>query len=121
VGEVDRAAPLVLVHGAGAGGWCWDPVAPLLGERGHPVYAPSLSGLDDPETGLDRHADDVVRVLDEHDLRGVVLVGHSYGGMPITVVAERAPERLRRLVYLDAFAPADGQSALDTRPDLAVS
>jgi pimeloyl-ACP methyl ester carboxylesterase len=58
-------------------------------------------------------------VLEEHDLGGVVLVGHSYGGMPITVAAERVPEGLARLVYLDAFAPADGQSALDTRPDLA--
>ena len=119
MGEVAGPATFVLVHGAGAGGWCWDPIVPLLEARGHRVFAPSLSGLDDPATGLDRHGADVVRVLEENDLRGVVLVGHSYGGMPITVAAERAPERLARLVYLDAFAPRDGQSAFDTRLDLA--
>jgi pimeloyl-ACP methyl ester carboxylesterase len=117
VGEV--AAPIVLVHGAGCGGWCWDLVVPVLRERGHSVYAASLSGLDDPETGLERHGADVVEILEEDDLHDVLLVGHSYGGMPITVAAERAPERLGRLVYLDAFAPRDGESALDTRPDLA--
>ncbi len=108
----------VLVHGSGAGGWCWDALAPLLRARGHEVHAPSLSGLEDPATGLERHVEDVVAVLEEHDLRGVQLVGHSYGGMPITGAAERVPERLARLVYLDASVPRDGECMLDTRPDL---
>ena len=80
------------------------------------MFAPSLTGLGDrvhlarPDVGLDTHIEDILNVLRYEELTDVVLVGWSYGGMVITGVAERAPERLARLVYLDAFVPDDGQS-----------
>jgi len=75
-----------------------------LGERAH---------LASPEFGLETHVQDVLGVLHYEDLSDVILLGHSYGGMVATVTADRAPERIRRLAYLDAFAPRDGQSLLD--------
>lgn len=113
--------PFVLVHGSGGGAWSWDPVAPILERAGHEVLAPTLPGMDHPRTTLADHVRAVVDLLEERDLRDVVLVGHSYGGMPITGAAEHVPARLRRLVYLDAFVPEDGQCAFDTRPDLAAT
>jgi pimeloyl-ACP methyl ester carboxylesterase len=110
---------LVLVHGAWRGGWCWRFVRALLEKSGHQVYAPSLTGLGErkhlarPEIDLDTHITDVVCLLEMEDLRDVVLVGHSYGGMVITGAADRAPERIGRLVYLDAFVPEDGKCILD--------
>jgi pimeloyl-ACP methyl ester carboxylesterase len=107
----------VLVHGAWHGGWCWRFVRPLL--RGHEVFAPSLTGLGErkhlarPDIDLDTHVEDVVSLLEMEDLHDVVLVGHSYGGMVITGVADRAHARIRRLVYLDAFVPESGKCALD--------
>lgn len=109
----------VLVHGGGHGGWCWDRVAPLVRAAGHDVHAPTLTGLAEragevgPEVDLDRHIDDVVDVLVRHDLRDVVLVGHSYGGMVITGVADRAGGRVGTLVFLDAANPTDGQALTD--------
>jgi pimeloyl-ACP methyl ester carboxylesterase len=107
----------VLVHGAWHGGWKWRLVRPLL--EGHSVFAPSLTGLGDrrhlarPDIDLDTHVSDIVSLLEMEDLRDVVLVGHSYGGMVITGAADRVPERIRRLVYLDAFVPANGKCLLD--------
>ncbi len=112
-------ATFVLVHGAWHGGWCWRKVTPLLRAAGHEVYTPTLTGLGErvhlasPEIGLSTHIQDVVNVLEYEDLREVVLVGHSYGGMVIAGVADRAAERLAHLVYLDAFVPADGQALVD--------
>lgn len=109
----------VLVHGAWHGGWCWRFLAPLLRRAGHDVFTPTLTGLGErahlarPEIDLDLHVQDVVAVLEMEDLREVVLLGHSYGGMVITGVAERCPERIRRLVYLDAFVPENGKCLLD--------
>jgi pimeloyl-ACP methyl ester carboxylesterase len=109
----------VLVHGYWDGGWAWSQVAPLLRAAGHQVYTPTLTGsgervhLRHPGITLDTHVQDIVNVLRYEDLREVVLVGWSYGGMVITGVAERAPERLAHLVYLDAFVPQDGQSLAD--------
>jgi len=109
----------VLIHGAWHGGWCWRFVRPLLERAGHTVYAPSLTGLGErrhmarPDTDLETHIEDVVSLLEMEDLREVVLVGHSYGGMVITGAADRAPERIARLVYLDAFVPEDGKCTLD--------
>lgn len=108
----------MLVHGSGGGAWAWDGVRPLLEQAGHRVRCPSLSGMGDAETSLEDHVGDVVRTITRDDLNRVQLVGHSYGGMPITGAAEHVPERLARLVYLDAFVPEDGSSAFDTRPDL---
>jgi pimeloyl-ACP methyl ester carboxylesterase len=113
---------VVLVHGAFVGGWSWRKVARLLDDAGHTVYAPSLTGLGDrahlarPEIDLALHVEDVVALIEAEELRNVVLVGHSYGGMVITDVAARVPTRLAHLVYLDAFVPNAGQSLLDLVP-----
>jgi pimeloyl-ACP methyl ester carboxylesterase len=110
-------ATYVLVHGAWHGGWCWRFLRPFL--KGHEVFAPSLTGLGErkhlarPGIDLDTHIQDVVSLLEMEDLRDVVLVGHSYGGMVITGAADRAHGRIRRLVYLDAFVPENGKCALD--------
>lgn len=112
-------ATYVLVHGGGHGGWCYQRVARLLQEDGHVVYAPTLTGqgershLLDEKVDLDRHIEDVVAVLRFEDLRDAILVGHSYGGMVITGVADRAADRVGRLVYLDAANPRNGQSLVD--------
>jgi pimeloyl-ACP methyl ester carboxylesterase len=109
----------VLVHGGGHGGWCYRSVARILRAEGHDVYAPTLTGLGErshlvgPHVDLDMHIRDVVAVLYYEDLRDVILVGHSYGGMVITGVADRAAARVGRLVYLDAANPVNGQSLLD--------
>ena len=121
-------ATFLLVHGAWHGAWCWDRVTPLLQAAGHRVIAPTLTGLGDlahlmsPNIGIETHVADVVRPLAADGLRGVVLVGHSYGGFLITAAAHRAPERLSHLVYLDAFVPEDGQSLLElVTPDTRAS
>ena len=109
----------VLVHGAWAGGWKWRFVAPILRRAGHEVYTPTLTGLGErahlarAEIDLDVQIQDVVALLEMEDLREVVLLGHSYGGMVVTGVAERCAERIRRIVYLDAFVPENGKCALD--------
>ena len=109
-------ATFVLVHGGGHGGWCYQPVARLLQARGHVVYAPSLPGMGEhshqlhPGIDLDAHIDDVVNLLQWEDLTDAILVGHSYGGMVITGVADRAVQRVGHRVYLDAAYPRDGES-----------
>ncbi len=108
----------VLVHGAWGGGWDWRTVADLLGAQGHRVLRVTLTGLGErvhlasPEVGLDTHINDVVNTLLYEDLRDVTLVGHSYGGMVITGVADRLPERLGHLVYVDALVPEHGESVM---------
>ncbi len=112
-------ATYVLVHGGGHGGWCYQRVARLLRAAGHEVYAPTLTGLGErshtvgPNVDLDLHIRDVVAVLHFENLHDVILVGHSYGGMVITGVADRAAGRVGRLVYLDAATPVNGQSLVD--------
>jgi len=110
-------ANIILVHGAFTGGWYWQRVTPLLRAAGHQVWAPSLTGAGErahllsPKVTLATHIEDIANVLRYEDLRDVVLVGHSYGGMVITGVADRVPERLAQLIYLDAAYPRDGQNA----------
>jgi pimeloyl-ACP methyl ester carboxylesterase len=112
-------ATYVLVHGGGHGGWCYQRVARLLRSGGHDVYTPTLSGLGErsnlltPDIDLDLHVRDVVAVLHYEDLRDVILVGHSYGGMVITGAADRAADRVGKVVYLDAANPENGQSLVD--------
>ena len=112
-------ATYVLVHGGGHGGWCYQRVARILRAEGHEVYTPTLTGLGerahllDDRVDLDRHVADVAAVLRVEDLRDVILVGHSYGGMVITGAADREPDRVGRLVYLDAATPVHGQSLVD--------
>lgn len=115
-------ARVVLVHGTTAGGWVWKTIAPRLLAAGHAVYTPTLTGLGErshllsPLIDLDTHITDVCNVLEFEDLTEVALVGHSYGGMVITGVADRMPERLSKLIYLDALVPHDGEAALDLIP-----
>jgi len=110
---------LVSVHGAWAGGWQMKRVAPFLEAQGWKVYRPSLSGLGEhfntasPDIGLGTHIDDIVNFIEFEDLHDVILLGHSYGGMVITGVADRIPGRIRRLVYLDALLPANGESLMN--------
>jgi pimeloyl-ACP methyl ester carboxylesterase len=112
-------ATYVLVPGGAHGGWCYQRVARALRAAGHDVYAPSLTGLGErshlrsPNVDLDLHVQDVVALLHYEDLRDVILVGHSYGGMVITGAADRAAERVGRLVFLDAANPVNGQSLVD--------
>jgi pimeloyl-ACP methyl ester carboxylesterase len=112
-------AVFVLVHGAWHGGWCWKKVAERLRAAGHEVHAPTLTGLGErshltsPQVGLSTHIQDVVNLLQWERLEDVVICGHSYGGMVITGVADRAGERLSSMVYLDALIPEHGQRAFD--------
>src|ERR1700761_3818718 len=109
----------VLVHGAWHGGWCWRRVADRLTAKGHYVLAPALSGVGErshlkPEDiDLTAQIDDVMGDMKWKDLDDIVLVGHSYGGMVITGVAEQMRERIGAIVYLDAFMPGDGQALAD--------
>jgi pimeloyl-ACP methyl ester carboxylesterase len=115
-------ATFVVAHGAWSAAWAWTRVRPLLQMRGHEIFTPTYTGLGErahqaaPGITLSTHVEDVLGVLTFEDLRDVVLVGHSYGGMVATVLADRAPERLRHVVYLDAFVPRDGQSLFDLLP-----
>jgi pimeloyl-ACP methyl ester carboxylesterase len=112
-------ATFVLTHAAWHGAWCWKKVAPLLRAAGHEVFTPTLSGLGErahlahPLVGLETHIQDVANLLVYEDLREAILVGHSNGGTLITGVADREPERLAHLVYLDAFVPENGQATID--------
>jgi pimeloyl-ACP methyl ester carboxylesterase len=112
-------ATYVLVPGGGHGGWCYQRVARLLRDAGHEVYAPTLTGVGErshlvgPHIDLHLHITDVVNVLHYEGLRDVILVGHSYGGMVITGTADRAADRVGKLVYLDAANPRNDQSLVD--------
>jgi pimeloyl-ACP methyl ester carboxylesterase len=117
-----RSTTFVLVHGAWHGGWCWTKLAPLLRTAGHQVFAPTLTGLGErvhqlsADVDLGTHVQDVAALLEYEDLRDVILVGHSYGGMVIAGVAAAAAPRVAGLVYLDAFLPEDGKSVKDYAP-----
>jgi pimeloyl-ACP methyl ester carboxylesterase len=111
-----RAQTYVIVHGAWGGGWDWKQVDSALEASGSKVYRPTLTGLGErvhlltPAVDLTTHIMDILNVIAFENLRDVVLVGHSYGGMVITGVADRIPDRIRRLVYVDAILPEDGES-----------
>ena len=115
-------ATLVFIHPAWFGGWCWRDVARPLRLAGHEVWTPTLTGFGErahlatPAVTLGTHVDDVIGLLEFEDLHDVTLVGSSSAGTVITAVADRCPERVARLVYLDAFVPSDGQSTLDLLP-----
>lgn len=115
-------ACFVLVHGGGHGGWCYKKVARLLRIAGHDVYTPTLTGLGERQrlltaaTDLSTHICDIVNSVIYEDLNDIILVGHSYGGMVITGVADRLPGRIRELVYLDAAHLFEGESLVDVAP-----
>ena len=112
-------ATFLVAHGAWSAGWAWKKMRPLLRERGHQLFSPTYSGIGERshranrDIDLETHIADILAVLQFEDLKDLILIGHSYGGMVATGVADRAPERLSRLVYLDAFVPRDGQSLFD--------
>jgi pimeloyl-ACP methyl ester carboxylesterase len=115
-------ATFVLVHGGGHGGWCWKWTAGALRAAGHEVYTPTLTGfgershLDTSAITFETFVDDVANVLRFEDLRDVVLVGHSMGGMVVPRVAEVVPERVACVVWLAAVVARDGESLLDAVP-----
>lgn len=111
----------VIVHGAWGGGWAFKEVDALLTASGAVAYRPTLTGqgervhLATKDTGLDTHIADIVNTILFEDLYDVILVGHSYGGMVVTGVADSIPERIKKLVYLDAMVPENGQSVVTIR------
>ena len=115
-------ACFVIVHGAWGGGWEWAAVARHLRASGHDVFTPTLRGMGERSNdrgviGLADHVADIVSVCEFEQLRDVVLCGASYGGMPVTGAADAIAERVRLLLYIDALAPRDGESALDLLPE----
>jgi pimeloyl-ACP methyl ester carboxylesterase len=112
----------IFVHGAWGGGWCYGGVAKILRLKGHEVYTPTNTGLGErvhlyrPSISLETHVEDIMNVIKWEGIEDIMLVGHSYGGMIITVVADRIPEKIRTLVYLDAFVPEDGKCQFDYLP-----
>lgn len=121
-------ATFVIVHGGWGGGWEWGEVAGYIRTGEHVVHTPTLTGLGErshlahPTVDLDTHIQDIVNVLTFEDLHDVILVGHSYGGMVVTGVVDRAPERLAHVAYVDAMIPRDGESVFDfSGPDMAAA
>jgi|SRR5471032_280295 pimeloyl-ACP methyl ester carboxylesterase len=112
-------ASVVLAHGAWSSAWAWKKMRPLLRAAGHEFFSPSYTGLGQrahlakPDIDLDTHVQDVVSAIEFEDLKDITLLGHSYGGMVATGVADKVGSRIARVIYLDAFAPKDGQSLFD--------
>jgi pimeloyl-ACP methyl ester carboxylesterase len=113
------AATFLVCHGAWSAGWAWKKMHPPMAAAGHRLVTPTYTGLGErdhlanPSIDLETHIQDVLRVIRYEDLRDIVLIGHSYGGMVATGVADRARDRIAQLIYLDAFVPDDGQSLWD--------
>ena len=111
----------LFVHGAWGGGWEYKKVDSLFAAQGDKAYHPTLTGLGErvhlanADINLSTHITDIVNVMRFEDLHNVILVGHSYGGMVISGVAEQVPDRIAKLIYLDAFVPNDGESLLSAR------
>ena len=109
----------LVCHGAWSAGWAWKKMHPLMAAAGHRLVTPTQTGIGErahlanPSIDLETHIQDILNVIRYEDLRDIVLIGHSYGGMVATGVADRARDRITQLIYLDAFVPDDGQSLLD--------
>jgi len=114
-----RGTTFLVAHGAWSAGWAWKKMHPLLEAAGHRLITPTCTGLGErehlanPSIDLETHILDVLGVIKFEQLQGFTLIGHSYGGMVATGVADRVPDRIRKLVYLDAFVPRDGQALVD--------
>lgn len=114
---IDDSKPtFVIVHGAWGGSWAFREVEMRLRQKGYDVYRPSLTGLGERhhlahnDVNLSTHLDDVINAILFEELEDIILVGHSYGGMVISGVAHRIPERIKSMIYIDAFVPDDGES-----------
>ena len=117
---------ILVAHGAWSAGWVWKKMHPLMAAAGHRLITPTQTGLGErehlatPSVDLETHVQDLLGVIKHEELNDFVLLGHSYGGMVATGVADRVPERISQFIYLDAFVPRDGQSLLDLQgPDAA--
>jgi len=114
-------ATFLICHGAWSAGWAWKKMRPLLRGAGHEVFTPTYTGIGErvhqasPDVDLDTHIQDVLGVIAFEGLSDIVLLGHSYGGMVITGVADRVPEKIKQMIYLDAFVPENGQSVASLR------
>jgi pimeloyl-ACP methyl ester carboxylesterase len=112
-------ATFLVCHGAWSAGWAWKKLHPLMNAAGHRLVTPTYTGLGErehlanPSIDLETHIHDILNVIKYEDLHDIVLIGHSYGGMVATGVADRARDRVVQLIYVDAFVPKDGQSLLD--------
>ena len=112
----------LVCHGAWSAGWAWKKMHPLMQAAGHRLVTPTYTGLGErahlasPSVDLETHIQDVLNVIKYEDLRDIVLIGHSYGGMVATGVADRARDRVTQLIYIDAFVPKDGQALADLVP-----
>jgi pimeloyl-ACP methyl ester carboxylesterase len=115
-------ATFIVAHGAWSAGWVWKKMHPLMRAKGHELITPTYTGLGERVhlasslIGLETHIQDMLMVLQMEDVRDAILIGHSYGGMVATGVADLAAERISKLVYLDAFVPAHGKSVFDLVP-----
>lgn len=116
---MNNSLNLVLVHGSWHGGWCWKKVERELNSSDYRIFTPTLLGMEsknDPlakNTGLTLHVEQISKLILENNLSDIVLVGHSYAGMVITGVAHKIPEKISKLIYLDAFLPDNNQSLFD--------
>jgi pimeloyl-ACP methyl ester carboxylesterase len=125
--QVSSPQTFVLVPGAWHGGWCWRDVATILRGAGHTVYSATQTGLGERshllsrDITVDTFVQDVANLIRWEQLEGVVLVGHSFGGLSISGVADRMPERLRQLVYLDSLILEDGQTPFSVVPNEIVA
>jgi len=109
----------LVCHGAWSAGWAWKKMHPLMSAAGHRLLTPTYTGLGErahlaiPSIDLETHITDMLNGIKYEGLRDIVLVGHSYGGMVATGVADRARDKIKQLIYVDAFVPGDGQSLLE--------
>lgn len=116
-------ATFLVCHGAWSAGWAWKKMYPLMAARGHHLVTPTYTGLGErahlanPSIDLETHIEDILNVIRYEDLRDIELIGHSYGGIVATGVADRAQDRVSRLIYLDAFVPEHDQCLLDFLPE----
>ena len=121
-GAQARGTTFLVAHGAWSAGWSWKKMHPLMAAAGHRLITPTYTGLGErehlasPSITLETHIEDLLGVIKFEQLGPFVLVAHSYGGMVATGVADRVPDRISKLVYLDAFVPTDGQALLDLLP-----
>jgi pimeloyl-ACP methyl ester carboxylesterase len=115
----DSKVTFLVAHGAWGAGYTWKKMHPLVSAAGHRLVTPTYTGLGerahlaDPSHDLETHIQDMLAVIRYEDLHDVVLVGHSYGGMVATGVADRARDKVASLIYLDAFVPIDGEALFD--------
>ncbi|MFO7325323.1 MAG: alpha/beta fold hydrolase [Pseudomonadota bacterium] len=124
-GPAGGGLTFLVAHGAWSAGWSWKKMHPLMNAAGHRLLVPTYTGLGEREhlasrdVDIETHISDVLGVIKFEELDDFVLVAHSYGGLVATAVADRVPERIRKLIYVDAFVPRDGQSLFDLVPDPA--